>query len=218
MYLFFAYNIFYAKKVKTIHEMNVCFYVCAGIVRNNTDNTNNSTKTIIILFLYNSFSFDLFYHVIFLENIECVFLCGRWSYMLLSRLTGMTRTSAVNFVWHHIISWSTDPSITPLCLSPLVSSTRVTGLVDLMNQRHVSETDVHVRAGSPLGCAMRVSEGAVPNEHGTWLYGRAGWCDGLQVDPWRTDITSQVQQNTMTRSWDNSVTYYVYCMSCAGIS
>ncbi len=48
MYLFFAYNIFYAKKVKTIHEMNVCFYVCAGIVRNNTDNTNNSTKTIII--------------------------------------------------------------------------------------------------------------------------------------------------------------------------
>ena len=46
--------------------------------------------------------------------------------------------------------------------------------------------------GSALGCAMRVTEGAVPNEHGTWLYGRGGWCDGLQVSPWRTDITEQV--------------------------
>ncbi|KAK7886532.1 hypothetical protein WMY93_026153 [Mugilogobius chulae] len=47
-------------------------------------------------------------------------------------------------------------------------------------------------AGSPLGCTLKVPEGAVPNEHGTWLYGRGGWCDGLQVDPWRVDLTSQV--------------------------
>lgn len=47
-------------------------------------------------------------------------------------------------------------------------------------------------AGTALGCAMRVGEGAVPNEHGTWLYGRGGWCDGLQVNPWRVDITQQV--------------------------
>uniref|UniRef100_A0A4W4EBS1 Peptide-N-glycosidase F N-terminal domain-containing protein n=1 Tax=Electrophorus electricus TaxID=8005 RepID=A0A4W4EBS1_ELEEL len=47
-------------------------------------------------------------------------------------------------------------------------------------------------AGSALGCALRVGEGAVPNEHGTWLYGRGGWCDGLQVDPWRVDITPQL--------------------------
>lgn len=46
--------------------------------------------------------------------------------------------------------------------------------------------------GSALGCAMRVKDGAVPNEHGTWLYGRGGWCDGLQVNPWRMDITKQV--------------------------
>lgn len=51
--------------------------------------------------------------------------------------------------------------------------------------------------GSPLGCAMRVPEGGVPNEHGTWLYGRGGWCDGLQVDPWRTDITAQVSSLTV---------------------
>ena len=29
-------------------------------------------------------------------------------------------------------------------------------------------------------CAQ-VREGIVPNEHGTWQYGRNGWCDGQQV-------------------------------------
>lgn len=48
-------------------------------------------------------------------------------------------------------------------------------------------------SGTPLDCTLRVKEGAVPNEYGTWLYGRAGWCDGLQVDPWRTDVTKQVR-------------------------
>ncbi|KAJ0066633.1 hypothetical protein NL108_016476, partial [Boleophthalmus pectinirostris] len=46
-------------------------------------------------------------------------------------------------------------------------------------------------AGSPLGCTLKVPDGAVPNEHGTWLYGRGGWCDGLQVAPWRVDLTKQ---------------------------
>lgn len=32
-------------------------------------------------------------------------------------------------------------------------------------------------------------EGVVPNEHGTWLYGRGGWCDGQQVSPHVLDIT-----------------------------
>ncbi|XP_048883064.1 uncharacterized protein si:dkey-256h2.1 [Brienomyrus brachyistius] len=47
-------------------------------------------------------------------------------------------------------------------------------------------------AGTALGCAMRAGEGAVPNEFGTWLYGRGGWCDGMQVDPWRIDVTKQL--------------------------
>ncbi|XP_054637343.1 uncharacterized protein si:dkey-256h2.1 isoform X2 [Dunckerocampus dactyliophorus] len=46
-------------------------------------------------------------------------------------------------------------------------------------------------AGSALGCTERVKDGAVPNEHGTWLYGRGGWCDGLPVDPWRVNVTGQ---------------------------
>ncbi|XP_010888174.1 uncharacterized protein si:dkey-256h2.1 isoform X2 [Esox lucius] len=58
-----------------------------------------------------------------------------------------------------------------------------------------NNTRVFDSAGSALGCAMQVGEGAVPNEHGTWLYGRGGWCDGLQVNPWRVDITTQVDMS-----------------------
>ncbi|CAL8248696.1 unnamed protein product [Lota lota] len=60
-------------------------------------------------------------------------------------------------------------------------------------------------AGSPLGCTMRVKEGAVPNEYGTWLYGRGGWCDGLQVQPWITDVTGQLD---LSGQLSNRVLYY----------
>ncbi|TKS82579.1 hypothetical protein D9C73_016688 [Collichthys lucidus] len=60
-------------------------------------------------------------------------------------------------------------------------------------------------AGSALGCTTRVKEGAVPNEHGTWLYGRGGWCDGLQVDPWRVDVTKQLD---LSGSESNTVVYF----------
>lgn len=36
-------------------------------------------------------------------------------------------------------------------------------------------------AGTQFGCADAVPNGSVPNEHGTWMYGRNGWCDGQQV-------------------------------------
>ena len=29
-----------------------------------------------------------------------------------------------------------------------------------------------------------------PNEHGTWFFGRNGWCDGQDVKPWEMEITS----------------------------
>ncbi|XP_068179668.1 uncharacterized protein si:dkey-256h2.1 [Antennarius striatus] len=60
-------------------------------------------------------------------------------------------------------------------------------------------------AGTSLGCTALVKEGAVPNEHGTWLYGRGGWCDGLQVNPWRTDITNQLDTDG---SKSNNVLYF----------
>ncbi|XP_070691172.1 uncharacterized protein [Pempheris klunzingeri] len=68
-----------------------------------------------------------------------------------------------------------------------------------------NNTLVFDSAGSPLGCTTRVKEGAVPNEHGTWLYGRGGWCDGLQVNPWRVDITEQLD---MSGSDSNAVIYF----------
>ncbi|XP_019734212.1 uncharacterized protein LOC109521043 [Hippocampus comes] len=60
-------------------------------------------------------------------------------------------------------------------------------------------------AGSALGCTEHVKEGAVPNEHGTWLYGRGGWCDGLQVDPWRLDVTAQLDVSGQA---SNTIQYF----------
>lgn len=51
------------------------------------------------------------------------------------------------------------------------------------------------------GCALRVNEGVVPNQHGTWYFGRGGWCPGHDVRPHVIDITAQIrmgQSNTVT--------------------
>lgn len=52
------------------------------------------------------------------------------------------------------------------------------------------------------GCARRVDEGVVPNQHGTWYLGRGGWCPGQEVRPHVIDITSQLRAGA-----DNEVTY-----------
>lgn len=44
-----------------------------------------------------------------------------------------------------------------------------------------------------LGCADQVKIGAVPNQHGTWYFGRGGWCPGLDVAPWIVDVTKEVK-------------------------
>ena len=42
-------------------------------------------------------------------------------------------------------------------------------------------------------CHDRVGvDGTVPNQYGTWWYGRAGWCPGKQVPTVMTDVTDQV--------------------------
>ena len=59
----------------------------------------------------------------------------------------------------------------------------------------------HQDAGTWSGCLDRVNEGVVPNQWGTWPYGRAGWCPGHDVVPWAIDITDQVNaggENTMS--------------------
>jgi hypothetical protein len=47
-------------------------------------------------------------------------------------------------------------------------------------------------AGSNYGCEDQIEDGTVPNQYGTWVLGRGGWCPGKQVDPWSADITSAV--------------------------
>lgn len=59
--------------------------------------------------------------------------------------------------------------------------------------KKINFTRVFKNAGTALGCADRVPEGVIPNEHGTWLYGRDGWCDGQEVIPWVVDITGALK-------------------------
>ncbi|MFN7142810.1 MAG: peptide-N-glycosidase F-related protein [Myxococcota bacterium] len=47
-------------------------------------------------------------------------------------------------------------------------------------------------AGTPYGCAEQVGSGTVPNQYGTWVLGRGGWCPGRHVDPWSADVTEAV--------------------------
>ena len=52
-------------------------------------------------------------------------------------------------------------------------------------------------AGTIDGCMRRVGEaGNVPNQYGTWWYGRSGWCPGLEVPMVMTDVTDQVTPGT----------------------
>ena len=67
-----------------------------------------------------------------------------------------------------------------------------------------SNVQVFKNAATAMGCANRVSDGAIPNEHGTWLYGRDGWCCGMDIVPWVVDITKQVHVG----GYSNKVKYF----------
>jgi len=57
-------------------------------------------------------------------------------------------------------------------------------------------------AQSADGCRKRVGEGVVPNQHGTWYFGRGGWCPGLDVPPFLADMTADAKVGM-----DNTLTY-----------
>jgi Peptide-N-glycosidase F, C terminal len=45
---------------------------------------------------------------------------------------------------------------------------------------------------SQRDCMDQVAEGTVPNQYGTWWYGRSGWCPGKEVPMVRIDVTEYV--------------------------
>jgi hypothetical protein len=50
----------------------------------------------------------------------------------------------------------------------------------------------HPEAGTGLQCMLDVTKGTVPNQYGTWWYGRNGWCPGREVAPVLIDVTSDI--------------------------
>ncbi len=62
-------------------------------------------------------------------------------------------------------------------------------------------TKTHPEVNTWFGCADQVAAGVVPNQFGTWIFGRAGWCPGLDVAPWVVDVTGAVTAAGNTLSY-----------------
>ena len=56
----------------------------------------------------------------------------------------------------------------------------------------------HPNGGTTYGCNDLVNVGVAPNQYGTWVYGRAGWCPGQDVALDRIDITELIEQGGNT--------------------
>ncbi len=50
----------------------------------------------------------------------------------------------------------------------------------------------HPMVGKQDGCVPELENGLVPNQGGTWWFGRGGWCPGEQVNPYVQDVTADV--------------------------
>lgn len=59
----------------------------------------------------------------------------------------------------------------------------------------------HPAVGSRTGCVNEIENGTVPNQWGTWWFGRGGWCPGQPVLPFRKDVTSLVKDGQLTVSY-----------------
>ncbi|CAE8619746.1 unnamed protein product, partial [Polarella glacialis] len=62
----------------------------------------------------------------------------------------------------------------------------------------------HPLASSLDGCSAQILDGVVPNQYGTWPFGRAGWCPGWPVRWWEVDVTPWLLSNA---SVANTITY-----------
>lgn len=62
-------------------------------------------------------------------------------------------------------------------------------------------TQSHPSVGNSLGCAAQIDDGVVPNQWGTWWFGRGGWCPGNMVTPLRADVTALAADGEVTVSY-----------------
>lgn len=115
-------------------------------------------------------------------------LCKPWDFSMLCSLWG--------------VEWIKNPQLLELCKSFTLVRSCYNTFVNRQNT-YAQTCFTSVDTGTPLGCANQVLTGVEPNEHGTWLYGRNGWCDGRNVFPWVIDITQQVSLNK-----HNQITYF----------
>jgi len=63
-------------------------------------------------------------------------------------------------------------------------------------------------AGTETGCTSSIADGTVPNQFGTWFYGRSGWCPGSSVKPWVMDITHKLKFNKKKDTASVAVKYH----------
>lgn len=56
----------------------------------------------------------------------------------------------------------------------------------------------HPLAQTGDGCENQVISGTTPNQYGSWPFGRAGWCPGLDVAPWVKDISANMAGSQFT--------------------
>ncbi len=56
-------------------------------------------------------------------------------------------------------------------------------------------------AGTSDGCFEEVKNGVVPNQYGSWPYGRAGWCPGKDVSLIEIDVTEALVSGENTFSY-----------------
>lgn len=59
-------------------------------------------------------------------------------------------------------------------------------------------TKTHPEIGNNKGCVAHIVDGMVPNQGGTWWFGRGGWCPGMQVEPFVVDLTAQTKAGQTT--------------------
>ena len=72
-----------------------------------------------------------------------------------------------------------------------------------------THTQAYDEADDWLGCIPQIDDGALPNQYGTWYLGRGGWCPGLDVPPYRADVSADVD-------WDGGDNVIAYEASLYG--